>query len=159
GPSPSKWWGMLMTSEDGGKSWSASRRLPEGILGPIKNKPVQLSNGDLLCPTSSENAGWRVHFERTSDLGQTWSSVAPPPSVEGAKPIDAIQPSILFHGGKTLQALGRTREGKIFETWSQDEGQTWSPVILTGLPNPSAGTDALTLKDGRHLFIGNPVAK
>ena len=34
-----------------------TRRLPDGILGPIKNKPVQLASGDILCPTSCEDAG------------------------------------------------------------------------------------------------------
>src|SRR5215212_1178771 len=43
GPTPQSWWGMLRTSSDGGKTWSAARRLPDGILGPIKNKPVQLT--------------------------------------------------------------------------------------------------------------------
>src|SRR4051812_19201122 len=47
GPSPSAWWGMLTTSTDNGATWTAPRRLPDGILGPIKNKPVQLANGDL----------------------------------------------------------------------------------------------------------------
>src|SRR2546423_829891 len=37
GPSPSKWWGLMMTSTDGGKTWSTPVRLPDGILGPIKN--------------------------------------------------------------------------------------------------------------------------
>ena len=69
GPSPSSWWGMLMKSEDGGQTWSKPLRLPAGIVGPIKNKPVQLPNGDVLCPSSTENNGWRIHFERTSDLG------------------------------------------------------------------------------------------
>ena len=54
GPNPVDWWGMLMRSEDGGRTWSKPDRLPDGILGPIKNKPVQLSNGDILCPTSTE---------------------------------------------------------------------------------------------------------
>src|SRR5712671_2701713 len=35
GPSPSRWWGMLRTSSDGGHTWSEARRLPEDILGPI----------------------------------------------------------------------------------------------------------------------------
>lgn len=74
GPSPSKWWGMLMTSADDGRTWGKPSRLPEGILGPIKNKPVQLADGATLCPTSSEHAGWRVHFERTADLGKTWQA-------------------------------------------------------------------------------------
>src|SRR5690606_15534806 len=44
GPSPSKWWGMLKTSSDGGKTWSEATKLPDGYLGPIKNKPILLSN-------------------------------------------------------------------------------------------------------------------
>ncbi len=156
GPSPSTWWGMLMTSADAGKSWSPPRRLPAGIVGPIKNKAVQLANGDILSPTSSEDVGWRVHFERSADLGQTWTATPP---VNDGKKIGAIQPSILFHPDGKLQALGRTRQGRVFETWSSDNGRTWSEMTLTELPNPNAGTDAVTLKNGRHLLIYNPVAK
>src|SRR5687767_9843854 len=32
GPSPSTWWGMVTTSDDGGRTWSAATRLPDGIL-------------------------------------------------------------------------------------------------------------------------------
>lgn len=156
GPSPSTWWGMLMTSDDGGKTWSLPRRLPDGILGPIKNKPVQLPTGDLLCPTSTEHQGWRVHFERSKDLGKTWTATAP---VNDGKEIGAIQPSILFHPGGKLQALGRTRQGKIFETWSTDGGETWRNMTLTALPNPNSGTDAVTLKDGRQLLVYNHSTK
>ena len=153
GPSPSTWWGMLTTSADGGKTWSKPRRLPDGILGPIKNKPVQLANGDILCPSSTEGeTGWRVHFERTSDLGQTWKSTPP---INDGKEISAIQPSILFYPGDRLQALGRTKQGKIFEIWSSDVGKTWGKMTLTSLPNPNSGIDAVTLKDGRQLLVYN----
>ncbi len=156
GPDPRTWWGMLTTSDDAGKTWSKPRRLPDGIVGPIKNKPVQLTNGDLLSPSSTEDAGWRVHFERSSDLGRTWTATPP---VNDGKRISAIQPSILFHPEGKLQALGRTRQGRIFETWSANDGLTWDEMTLTDLPNPSAGTDALTLREGRHLLIYSPVAK
>lgn len=156
GPSPRTWWGMLMTSDDGGETWSKPNRLPEGILGPIKNKPVQLANGDLLCPTSTEDNGWRVHFERTSDLGRTWEATVP---VNDGKTLGAIQPSILFHGSRRLQALGRTQQGKVFETWSEDAGRTWGTMTLTSLPNPNAGTDAVTLRDGRHLIVYNHTSR
>ena len=152
GPSPSSWWGMLRTSADAGKTWSAATRLPDGILGPIKNKPVQLANGDLLSPTSTEHEGWRVHFERSRDLGQTWEIIGP---VNDGKEFGAIQPSILFHGGGKLQALGRTKQGKVFQVWSEDEGKTWGKMTATTLPNPNAGTDAVTLRDGRHLIVYN----
>lgn len=157
GPSPSTWWGLVMTSSDDGQTWGEPRRLPEGILGPIKNKPVQLANGDILSPTSSEGpGGWRVHFERSGDGGKTW--IATPPLNDG-KRIGAIQPSILMHSGERLQALGRTRQGRVFEIWSEDAGRTWGPMTLTDLPNPSAGTDAVTLQNGRHLIVYNHSAK
>ena len=143
---------MLITSEDGGRNWSKPRRLPEGILGPIKNKPVPLANGDLLCPTSSEHDGWRVHFERTPDLGRTWETTGP---VNDGKAIGAIQPSILFHTGGKLEAVGRTKQKKIFQIWSEDNGKTWGEMTLTTFPNPNAGTDAVTLKDGRQLLVYN----
>ena len=96
--------------------------------------------------------GWRVHFERTSDLGQTWAATPP---VNDGKEISAIQPSILFHPGGRLQALGRTKQGKIFEIWSNDDGKTWGKMTLTSLPNPNSGIDAVTLKDGRQLLVYN----
>ncbi|MHC1769960.1 MAG: exo-alpha-sialidase [Verrucomicrobiia bacterium] len=156
GPSPQTWWGMLMTSVDNGKRWSHPCRLPEGIFGPIKNKPVQLVNGDILCPTSNETderpSKWAIYFERTHDLGRTWERTD---LLHDGVALRAIQPSVLFLGGDRLMALGRTREGKIFRTQSDDAGSTWGPLTLTELPNPNSGTDAVTLKDGRHLLVYN----
>jgi predicted neuraminidase len=132
------------------------RRLPEGILGPIKNKPVQLPTGDILCPSSTEDKGWRVHFEWTSDLGKTWHKTQP---VNDGKTIGAIQPTILFLSDGKLQALGRTKQGKIFEIWSSDGGKSWSEMKLTSLPNPNSGIDAVTLRDGRQLMVYNHSTK
>ena len=162
GPNPREWGGMARTSSDGGRTWSDARRLPDGILGPIKNKPVRLADGTIISPSSTETptspSTWRVHFERSRDDGATWSVSRPPASADGMA-IDAIQPSILTHAGGRVQAVGRTRSGRVFETWSTDSGQTWAPVTLIDLPNPSAGTDAVTLKDGRHLLVYNHTPK
>ncbi len=152
GPSPDAWWGMLITSEDGGQTWSEPRRLPDGILGPIKNKPIQLANGDILAPTSTEHDGWRVHFERSSDLGETWEATPP---VNQDLPIQAIQPSFLQHRDGRLQAIGRTQQDRIFTITSADSGRTWGEMTLLDLPNPNAGTDAVTLADGRFLLVYN----
>jgi predicted neuraminidase len=158
GPSPQRWWGMLRRSNDQGITWSEAERLPDGILGPIKNKPVELPGGELLCPSSTETpsaiSDWRVHFERTPDLGKTWTKVSPAASTADAT-IHAIQPSVLRHSDTRLQAIGRTRSGRLFETWSNDGGASWSEVTLTELRNPNSGTDALTLADGRHLLVYN----
>ena len=152
GPSPAAWWGMMMTSDDGGKTWMKPHRLSDGILGPIKNKPVQLANGDILSGSSDESRGRTAHFERSSDSGKTWQATPP---VACDPEIGPIQPSILFHPGGKLQALGRTKQGRIFETWSADDGKAWSKITLTSLPNPDSGIDAVTLKDGRQLLVYN----
>jgi predicted neuraminidase len=162
GPNPRSWWGMLRTSRDDGRTWSDARRLPDGILGPIKNKPVQLADRTLLAPSSTESpdspSTWRVHFERTSDAGLTWTAAAPSASADGSG-IDAIQPSILLHPGGRLQALGRSRSQRVFETWSDDGGRSWTPIALSGLPNPNSGIDAVTLSNGRHLIVYNHTTK
>jgi predicted neuraminidase len=156
GPSPSRWWGMMMTSADGGQSWSKPHRLTEGMLGPIKNKPVQLADGSLLCPSSTEHDGWRVHLERTADLGQTWTKTE---SLNDPKEFGAIQPTILVHPNNQLQLLCRSRQQRITECWSEDGGKTWSAMKASSLPNPNSGIDAVTLEDGRHLLVYNPVIR
>jgi predicted neuraminidase len=153
GPSPADWWGMMMTSEDCGVTWSPGRRLPDGILGPIKNKPIQLADESLLCPSSDESDGWKLHIERTTDLGLTWTKT--PPLNEGHK-IREIQPTLLDHGNDKLQFLCRTDAGWIFQSWSNDAGKTWDATSPTDLPNPNSGIDAVQLQDGRSLLVYNP---
>lgn len=154
GPSPSQWWGMVKTSTDGGKTWGAARRLADGILGPVKNKPVVLADGTWLSGSSTEGNpdGWRVHFELSRDAGQTWQKVGPVPK---GPALEGIQPSILLHKGGALQAVGRSKQGVVFQTWSKDGGKTWTALTATDLPNPNSGTDAVTLADGRQLLVYN----
>ena len=155
GPSPQAWWGMMRTLRDGARTWSDARRLPDGVLGPIKNKPVQLGDGSLLCGSSVETPSddaWLVHMERTADLGRTWTKTD---ALNEGKKLSAIQPTILTHPGGRLQILCRTRQSRIAESWSDDNGKIWQPLKLTTLPNPDSGIDAVTLKDGRAVLIYN----
>ena len=157
GPSPSEWWGVVKTSGDEGRTWSDARRLPDGILGPIKDKPVLLRDGTWLAGSSEEEGplGWRVHFERSRDEGRTWDKIGPIGKGAG---FDAIQPTIVFPAGGKLEALCRTKQGVIAMTWSSDNGSTWTPLAAAPLPNPNSGIDAITLVDGRLLLVYNHAA-
>ena len=150
GVSPARWRGAVLTSTDGAETWRDRGELPAPWLGPVKNKPLALANGDLLCPSSRESRGWRCHFETFSpDLERLAESAVPDP--DGLK---AIQPTV-YQRGDVFEALVRTKSGRIGLTKSPDGG-TWSPLERTPLPNPNSGIDAANLPDGRALLVYNP---
>jgi predicted neuraminidase len=151
GPNVAGWTGWMMRSKDNGKTWSKREALPDGILGPIKNKPVMV-NGVLLCPSSTEKNGWKAHIEYSPDYGRTWTKSA---DINDAKILEAIQPSILQYKDGRLQVLCRSRNTTLNESWSNDGGKTWSEMKAAALPNNNSGTDAVTLKDGRQLLVYN----
>ncbi len=154
GPNPREWWGHYKVSEDNGKTWSKETMIPPGFLGPVKNKAVTLPDGSLLHPSSYEvNNIWKAHIELTDPDLKTWKRV----DLEG--PFSAIQPTVLFHPGGKIQLLFRTREGEIATSWSSDNGKTWTTLKGTGLVHNNSGIDAITLKNGYHLLLCNPIPK
>ncbi len=159
GPSPREWWGMLLVSENGGLTWSDPRRLPDGILGPIKNKPLELPTGELMCGSSKESDGWQVYLEITKDLGNTWRTIGP---MNDKDKFAAIQPTLLLHVDRkdtAIVALCRTRQGCIgeFRTDNKNKnmGKRWTRMSCTKLPNPNSGIDGVSLSDGRLLLVYN----
>lgn len=156
GPNPREWWGMVIQSTDDGKTWTKPQPLPNGFLGPIKNKPVQISNGNILCPSSVESLDterWSIHLEITNENLTDWRKV----KIEQDTSIGVIQPTILKHLDGKLQMLCRSRQNLIFQTWSADNGFSWSKLSKTNLPNPNSGIDAATLNDGSFILVYNPL--
>jgi len=155
GPNPREWWAEYKTSTNDGKVWSVAKKLPPGFLGPIKNKPIQLSNGTILYPSSTESLDektWAIHIEKSDADGKNWKKIN-----INCDTFGVIQPSILTYPNRKLQLLCRSRQNVIVESWSKDNGETWSELKATQLPNPNSGSDAVTLKDGRQLLIYNPL--
>ena len=70
------WTGWLCKSKDGGRTWSDKEPLPKGFLGPIKNKP-EIIDGRLLCPSSTEDNGWKFHMEIYDIAKKEWKYVGP----------------------------------------------------------------------------------
>jgi hypothetical protein len=66
GTKPSTWTGARKVSSDEGLSWSAEEKLPDGILGPIKDKPLVLKNGTIVSGSSVENGKVPSRFRRIS---------------------------------------------------------------------------------------------
>jgi len=156
GSSPRTWSGAYRTSADGA-TWSEPVRLPAGILGPIKNKPVTLANGDILAGTSVETAlSWTCGVDLSSDGGQSWSHYGPI-RVSGYHH-GIIQPTVWETAPGHVKMLVRATQdiGFICSANSDDGGHTWSDARPTLLPNPNSGIDAVKMQNGRVALVYNP---
>ncbi|NDL61070.1 sialidase family protein [Phytoactinopolyspora mesophila] len=156
------WRTMVMTSGDGGRTWSAARELvggDRGGRGPVKNKPIVLSNGDWLAPGSTEGEWWDAFVDRSNDDGRTWQRTFLPLDHEAHAGQGVIQPTLWESAPGHVHALLRSTNGWVCRSDSVDGGRSWSPVLPTGLPSNNSGLDAVRLADGRVVVVHNPVGQ
>lgn len=156
GPSPREWTGAHTISTDGGKTWSDVTHLPAGLLGPIKNKPIVLANGDIVCGTSVESyRAWSSWVEISSDVGLSWKKYGP--ITVPVENYGIIQPTLWEMKPGHLKMLVRSTKkiGFICQSTSTNGGHTWSPAQPTTLPNPNSGIDAVKMKDGIIALVYN----
>jgi len=168
-PGYRNWWGAVKTSRDHGQTWSERIWLPtvstdgdnkvfepyDGhVTGPVKNRPLIMPNGSLLCGSSTESKhGWRVHFELYP--ADDWTGQKHGPRIIG--PLlagkEGIQPSFLVHSSDHNKLQVLTREDG--SAWSEDGGMSWTQVSA-GPIDTSKGLHAVTTQGGWHFLAFNP---
>jgi len=156
GKNPREWFGAMISSNDDGKTWSNPEYLPDGILGPIKNKPIEITSGLILCGSSTEsiqNNLWRSHVETFEEATGKWSKI----NIEDNQNFDIIQPTFLVHSKKNIQMLFRSKHNKIISSWSHDSGQNWTKTDSINVVNSNSGIDALTVSNKSFLLVNNPL--
>jgi predicted neuraminidase len=188
GPAVPAWSGLYMQSADGGAAWSEPIMLPAGLLGPAKNKPITLSNGDIICGTSAESwRNWAAWVEISATGGRSWTKHGPiaapvimTPSAGGGDSLisafwdvqarqlllpqefaGVIQPTLWESAPGVVHMLLRStkRVGAVCSATSNDYGRTWNPARPLAVPNPNSGLDAVRLADGRIVLACNPTAE
>lgn len=155
GKNPREWFGAMITSKDNGTTWSDPKYLPEGILGPIKNKPIEATPGIILCGSSTESVEgnlWRSHVETYNEQTDTWNKIA----LADNKNFEIIQPTFLVHPNK-IQMLFRSKHNKLITSWSEDKGQNWKQTDSINVVNSNSGIDALSLSKNSFLLVNNPL--
>ncbi|TKK64153.1 sialidase [Ilyomonas limi] len=155
GPNPREWWAMYKLSTDDGNTWSAAKPLPDGFLGPIKDKPLQLLDGHILYPSSVESRDeqwWTIHIEQSDEKLQQWQKI----NID-CDTFQVIQPTLLTYPHNKLQLLARSKQNVIVQGWSDDNGHTWSRLTKTALPNPNSGIDAVTVNNQLQVLVYNPL--
>jgi predicted neuraminidase len=155
GPSPMTWTGFVRTSIDDGMTWSQPEMLPAGFYGPVRAKPLRLSDGSLLAGTSVEtHRCWTPYVDRSSDDGKSWLRSNAFNAENGQ---NQIQPTLFQAKDGKVVALMRSRNPrKICRSESTNGGRTFSSAVPTELGNPSAGIDAVKTGGGDIFLIYNP---
>ena len=142
--------------------------------GPVKNKPLVMSNGQLIAGHSTEDTGWECYASLLEpadwhhadgyhlDARETWTNI----------PIDSgtisgqgvIQPTLWESKPGHIHMLMRSAMGVICRANSEDYGRTCGRAFPTNLPNNNSGIDVVAIgqvhvEKGLFLYlVSNPVS-
>lgn len=153
------WWTaarlVVVTSEDGGETWSA----PDFVhseMGLMPRTPLlALPDGTLLFPVYSETK-WASFVLRSEDKGRTWEMVGDT-TVRGV----AIQPSLALLTDGRIVMLSRSNRGRIYRSVSVNGGRSWTASQPLEEPNPNSSIDVIAVRfEGRDglVMAHNPTA-
>lgn len=177
-----KWKTMVKISHDTGDTWDEGYEMVqgnEGGRGPVRNKPIRLSNGRILAPGSLEHGIWSAFVDYSDDDGKTWikSDDIVIENVIGNKfertvGVDetniqvseqsffgrgVIQPTLWESEAGNTHMFLRSTEGKIYRSDSIDYGKTWTNAYESILPNNNSGIDLVKMDNGTLVLVYNPV--
>jgi sialidase-1 len=144
---------FVQISLDNGHIWTHTVPLDiapyQGAFSP--KGALQLASGDVLLALGShEHDPLHAAFVvRSTDYGRTWKAPAEVARLDGC---EFCEPSITqTTTGRVICMLRDERSGFVYQSHSDNEGESWSPVRrldLWGYP-----PHAITLTDGRLLVI------
>ena len=142
-----------------------------GGRGPVRNKPVRISSGAILCHGSLENGPWRAFLDISYDNLRTLEKSAEisyqeegnfSPLNKGIEVSEqsfsgkgVIQPTI-WEDDKGVHVLLRSTYGKVIRADSIDGGRTFLKPYPVNMDNNNSGLDAVYV-NGKLYLVCNPV--
>lgn len=151
-------------SRDGGKTWDPVQDVPFGYeYTGATNNAFQTKTGRILAPVSALSnrpvGVWVGVCPYSDDNGATWhapkNEVAINTGATDWYESGAAEPiGIQLKDGRLWQ-LPRSQDGFHWESYSKDNGITWSPAQHTRFVSNQSAMAALRLKDGRLLLMWN----
>lgn len=113
--------GLMALSDDGGKSWFASR--PLAGFGSIQPAVVEKANGHLVAYMRENGVFKKIRIAESHDAGMTWSSVGTIELPNPGSGLDAVR----LKNGNFAIIYNDTQRGRnsLAVSISDDEGKTW----------------------------------
>lgn len=163
GKTIAQWETWQTISGDGGNTWSEPKELvtgDKGGRGPVRNKPILLSNGDLLAGASNEDGKWNVFVDYSKDMGETWKRTQYLAlDRDGFKGKGVIQPTLWESVTGKVHMLVRSTNDYVYRSDSEDFGKTWSLLYKTTLHNPNSALDITKVNEKTLALVYNPTTK
>ncbi|HUX96527.1 MAG TPA: sialidase family protein [Bacteroidales bacterium] len=135
---------MMRISADEGESWNDPVRCitdRDGYFVLNNCRVVQLENGRLLMPVSLHKSPGDTIFSRigriwcynSDDMGRSWKVSAEVPNPES---IVTQEPGLIELRNRDVMMYLRTMSGVQYFSYSEDKGETWSPVEPGNINSP-----------------------
>lgn len=157
--------------DPGTEDWDTPQLIYDGYVGSLRNL-MQLRSGRLLLsfgkavpermskpPEGQIDYGWNEVISLYSDNnGQDWytsNSLNIEIDPERTTRYGAIEPDVLELNNGNLWMLMRTNKGYLYQTFSEDLGQSWAPPQPSPFISSDSPADFLRLKDGRIVLFFN----
>ena len=158
-------------SDDGGKTWTEPKQVDFGhsYTGSF-NTVTELDNGRIILALSYTTEYLEERAERdfqivtvhTDDSGETWQigsdDITVPPGEFIGHP-GALEPVMIQLKDQRVWMIIRTQQGRFFQSFSSDYGETWSNSSPTDFKAPNAPGGIIRLHDGRLVFCWNDLSK
>ncbi|RAJ93108.1 BNR repeat protein [Larkinella arboricola] len=153
-------------------TWSQPRKILDGYVGSMRSF-LQLRNGRMLMTFARANPermekpvsgqtdyGWNdVVALYSDDNGQHWkpSGSTVRVAIDNSMPVryGGVEPNVIELADSRLWMLIRTNKGRLYESYSTDQGQTWSPAQPTRFISSDSPAELLRLSDQRLLLFFN----
>lgn len=156
-----EWKTYVKYSFDDGVTWTDETELVAGDTsggrGPVKDKPVLLSDGTLIAGASHETEApetcWKAFADISVDGGKTWKRGA---YVNDGIKTKLIQPSI-WEDKSGIHMLMRSQSGYLYRSDAPHDTTKFCEAYRTDVPNNNSGIDLVKIHDGRIFLVCNPV--
>ncbi len=158
-------------SENQRTTWPEPKKIHHGYTGSMMTA-IQTSTGRFVLPFGNWIPGGRSTdpFGRnyttvifSDDYGRTWSQ----PSVKLHSPVPnkyngagegAVEPTIVELRDGRLWMLMRSQTGRLTESYSSDDGVTWSEAVPSQFRSSTGPPSMVRLDDDRLVLLWNQAA-
>lgn len=143
-------------SDDGGTTWSDSKRLISSpffnISSLVRSIPLEMNDGSILLPVYHEflaKYGEILHLSPDGDLIAKYRM---------GNSVGTLQPTLAAGDGSTILAFHRRisdSHPRVLANRSTDGGRTWTDTVPIDLPNPNASVAVVSRNRGGFLMALN----